>query len=308
MDRVRERIGLSPEIEGGITGAGITAAVLDSGVYMHPDLKGRIVEFQDFVSKKTYPYDNNGHGTHICGILCGSGQLSNGRYQGIAPQAKLIVGKVLNNAGKGTVETLITGIHWVIRMKKKYEIRILNISIGTEVTPETDQNSKLVRAVEAAWESGIVVVIAAGNNGPLPGSITTPGIAKKVITVGASDDAVPIWIDGKRLQNYSGRGNPNIDLIKPEVVAPAREIISLKRMVNYKYRLLSDAYTAKSGTSMATPVVAGALALLLEQNPRLTPDEVKERLKSGCRDLGLPAIQQGAGIIWIPKLLNCQSI
>ena len=150
MNRVREQIGLSERIAASVTGAGVTAAVLDSGVSMHPDLKGRIVEFRDFVSQRNEPYDNNGHGTHICGILCGSGVLSAGRYRGIAPGMKLVVGKVLNNAGKGQVEVLIRAIQWVIRMRKRYGIRILNISIGTKVTPETDYGSSLIRTVEEA--------------------------------------------------------------------------------------------------------------------------------------------------------------
>ena len=302
MNRVREQIGLSERLAASVTGAGVTAAVLDSGVSMHPDLKGRIAEFRDFVSQRNEPYDNNGHGTHICGILCGSGALSAGRYRGIAPGMKLVVGKVLNNAGKGQVEVLIRAIQWVIQMRRRYGIRILNISIGTKVTPETDYGSRLIQTVEEAWENGIVVVVAAGNNGPLPESVTTPGIAKKVITVGACDDSVPVWVGGRRLQNYSGRGSAKMR--KPEVVAPAQEIVSLRRMVNYKYRLISDAYEVRSGTSMAAPVVAGAVALLLETNPALTPEQVKSRLQSGCVDLGLPVLQQGYGKIWLPKFLN----
>lgn len=199
--------------------------------------------------------------------------------------------------------------------KKKYNIRIVNISVGTSSKDNLDENSLLVQGVNAVWDDGIVVVVAAGNNGPGPMSISTPGISRKVITVGSSDDNVAVEVFGSgRSKDYSGRGPTPFCIKKPDIVAPGSNIISCNisrystRSKNGDVRLsTSDApmmYTVKSGTSMATPVVSGAIALLLAAHPEMTNRDVKLKLRDSAVDLGQHWEKQGWGLLNIRKLLE----
>ena len=128
MQRVREQIGAQPLEE--LPERPVTVAVLDTGIARHPDLFGKLLCFRDFVGHKNVMYDDNGHGTHVCGIICGSGILSEGRYRGIDPEARLVVGKVLDKKGDGTTESMLEGLKWIMTVREKYDIRILNISVG----------------------------------------------------------------------------------------------------------------------------------------------------------------------------------
>ena len=186
MDRVRKLTGAEPLLTKGFTGKGITAAILDSGIYPHPDLKERIIDFRDFLNGQTGCYDDYGHGTHVAGILAGNGKLSRGRYRGIAPDCRLLPVKVLNRRGNGSRQDILRGIEFVIATREQYHTRILNISVGT--LEEGKDDEELIQAVETAWDAGLVVVAAAGNLGPGKESITSPGSSRKIITVGASDD------------------------------------------------------------------------------------------------------------------------
>ncbi len=304
MNRVRNRIGLNRRLGRDYTGRGVTIAVLDSGAYMHPDYKERLVAFYDFTSGREKPYDNNGHGTHVAGILCGNGKLSAGVYRGMAPQARLVVGKVLNKQGAGNISRVMDGIDWVIENRKRYGIRILNLSMGTPVSQDTNLESVFMGKVEQAWRAGIVVVTAAGNQGPKPDSITSPGIGKHTITVGACDDDKGVQINGKWYINYSGRGGKKTRFSKPDLVAPGMEVVSAKPIMGRDYINASDAYMARSGTSMSVPVVAGSIALLLEKEPWLTPDAVKQRVCRACRTLKRSPYYQGHGLLWVPWLLQ----
>ncbi|MDD3222018.1 MAG: peptidase S8 [Clostridia bacterium] len=285
------------------TGKSIGVAVLDTGIYPHKDFRfplNRITAFKDFIKKQPGYYDDNGHGTHVCGIIAGNGSLSEGRYRGIAPEAHLIVGKILDSKGNGSINHILKAIRWVIDNRQLYNIRILNISVGSENTEVDEEKSVLVQSVNAAWDSGIVVVVAAGNNGPKSMSVTSPGISRKVITVGSSDDHKTVLLGGSRIHNYSGRGPTRRMIQKPDVVAPGSDIISCSP----PYYNSEGTYTARSGTSMATPIVSGAAALFLSKYPHLTNEEVKHYIQATATDLHLPRNQQGYGLIHVEKLLH----
>lgn len=289
------------------TGKNIGIAVLDTGIFPHMDFilpKNRIAAFCDFISGRPRCYDDNGHGTHICGILSGSGAASRGKYCGIAPDSHLIVGKILDGEGNGSISSILEAIRWVIETKELYKTRILNISIGTDAKEPVSEDSILVQGVNEAWDAGLVVVAAAGNNGPAPMSVTAPGISRKIITVGAADDYKHIYIRGRKISNYSGRGPTRECIQKPDVVAPGSNITSCSSRGSAGGSYAGGmGYTSRSGTSMATPIVSGGIALLLEKYPSMTNKEVKLRLRGSCDDLGLPKSQQGWGMLNLARLL-----
>ena len=307
MHQSRKVIHAARPLHQSYTGKSIGVAVLDTGVFPHEDFilpSNRIVAFRDFVHHRSECYDDNGHGTHVCGIIAGNGKHSDGQYQGIAPEAHLIVGKVLDSSGNGSISHILKAIRWGIDHKSHHNIRILNISVGSESTDVDEEKSILVQSVNAAWDNGIVVVVAAGNNGPKRMSVTSPGISRKVITVGSSDDYKTILLGGNRIHNYSGRGPTKRMILKPDIVAPGSNIISCSPPGFGK----TSGYTARSGTSMATPIVSGAIALLLDKYPSLTNEEVKHYLQSTATDLHLPRTQQGYGLLNVEKLLQAPEI
>ncbi|MDO4344142.1 MAG: S8 family peptidase [Eubacteriales bacterium] len=286
MNRARKIIHAEEAWRYGLTGKGITAAVLDTGVSGHPDYSPRLLCFRDLVNGRLGAYDDYGHGTHVTGILAGNGKMASA-YRGVAPEASIVHIKVLDQNGNGKREDVINGIRWVIRHRHQYAIRILNISVGT--VKEGDlRDEKLVEAVEDAWDAGLVVVVAAGNMGPLPQSITAPGNSRKVITVGSSDEAGPV---------YSGRGPTKSCICKPDIVAPGSNITSCSTL----WQKGGRPYCQKSGTSMATPMVSGAAALLLSKEPWLTNVEIKMRLRESATDLGLEHSRQGWGLLNIKR-------
>ncbi len=295
MDHVREKVRYGAAVTMGLSGKGIGVAVMDTGVFPHPDFGKRIIGFTDMVNRRMEPYDDCGHGSHICGIIGGSGILSGGRYQGMAPECNLVVLKVLDRKGNGYVSDVLAGIDWLLNRKDRLGIRILNISVGSGGKKFPGEDSALVKAVNRVWDAGIVVVVAAGNNGPGQMTVTTPGISRKVITVGCSDDDQEIIVGGKRMVSYSGRGPTAACICKPDVVAPGRSVISCAGR--------GGKYTIKSGTSMSTPIVSGAIALLLEKYPDMTNRDVKIKLMKSSRDLGLPRNQQGWGLLDVERLL-----
>ena len=260
----------------GYKGQGIGIAILDTGIYPHQDFN-HIVYFQDFVSYQSSLYDDNGHGTHVAGIVASS-------KIGVAPEVNLIILKVLNRAGEGKNAGVLQALDWIIKHKTIYNIRIANISIGS-ASKNTEQNRNLINAVNRVWDAGVIVTSAAGNQGPKNRSITTPGSSYKVITIGSCDDN----INPSGKLNYSGRGPTAACIQKPDVVAPGSKILSC---LNSR-----TGYIEKSGTSMATPFVSGVIALLLSKEPYLTPKQVKLRIYQTSLDLGKEANQQGWGLI-----------
>ncbi|MCM1344341.1 MAG: S8 family peptidase [Lachnospiraceae bacterium] len=301
MQRVREQLGLSSL--GETDGSGITVGVLDTGMGQHPDLEHRLIRFQDFVGHRSLMYDDNGHGTHVCGILCGSGEASQGRYTGMAPGVRLVVGKVLDEKGDGSTESMLLGLDWILRIREQCRIRILNISVGIGTLDEAGKERRLKAMIEEVWDSGILVVCAAGNKGPEPGTISAVGGSNKTVTVGCHDGSYRIDSPG-RCETYSGRGAEGAAIRKPDLVAPGTDIMSCN--VHY-YRLhgrFRNAYVAKSGTSMATPIVSGAAALAMQRFPWMTNEECKQKLQYTATDLHLPWNQQGWGMVNVGRLLG----
>jgi len=234
--------------------------------------------------------------------------MSRGKHRGIAPEANIVAVKVLDEAGRGNATDALAGIQWVIENRERYNIRVANLSIGTIDAGSADP---LVKAVEAAWDAGIVMVIAAGNNGPKKQSITSPGTSRKAITVGASDDQNSVDIGGSSMKNFSGRGPTLECIIKPDIVAPGCGIIScltnspeLSEKRLSKMKVVDDYYVQMSGTSMASPRIAGAVALLLSKYPKMTPNEVKLALKRTAVDLRFSRNRQGWGMLDIESLLK----
>lgn len=187
MQRVREQVQVPEQLYDGQSNTSpAVIAVLDTGIAYHPDLAGKLLCFADFVEKRQFPYDDNGHGTHICGILCGSGELSEGRFRGMAPGAKLVVGKVLDNNGEGSCDAMRNALQWVLRLKNRYKIRILNISVGIGDLKERYKEQVLREELEKLWDHNILVVCAAGNNGPVDGSISEMARQQKSTDSGLS--------------------------------------------------------------------------------------------------------------------------
>ena len=302
MQRVREQVGVFSEKDTD-GGAGIVIGVLDTGIGHHPDLAGKILCFRDFVGKRNLMYDNNGHGTHVCGILCGSGGLSDGKYRGMAPGARLVVGKVLDSRGDGSTEHMLAGLDWILQMRERYKIRILNMSVGIGNLEEETKERALQEKIGQVWDSGILVVCAAGNKGPGEGTISGLGESKRVLTVGCHDGEF-YRNDPGRCESYSGRGKRECNPRKPDLVAPGTNIISCNVSYYKRNGRIRDAYIAKSGTSMATPVVSGAAALALQNYPGMTNEMCKQKLQFSATDLGIPWNRQGWGMVNVRRLLE----
>ncbi|MCL2576308.1 MAG: S8 family serine peptidase [Defluviitaleaceae bacterium] len=231
--------------------------------------------------------------------------MSGGQYVGVNPAANIVSVKVLDEAGRGTSGDALAGIQWIIDNAAKYNIRVANLSIGTADTGSSDL---LVQAVEAAWDMGIVMVVAAGNNGPNSSTITSPGTSKKVITVGAMDDENCEDAAGQPMRHFSGRGPTSECIVKPDILAAGCNVvaaltnsreISAQRLRGLKR--VGEHYVKMSGTSMASPAVAGAISLLLARRPNMTPNEVKLFIKQTAKNLRLPPNRQGWGVLDITR-------
>lgn len=271
------------------TGKGIGVAILDTGIFPHIDFGRRILAFCDFTEGKSGPYDDNGHGTHVSGILGGDGTASQGRYKGAAPGCGIVALKVLDRFGNGSREDVLQAFQWIEDFGKIYNIRIVNISVGT-TSRSMNEQTDLLAGVEQLWDKGFTVVAAAGNQGPGDGTVTAPGSSRKIITVGSSD-----LLTGRTA--ISGRGPTFECVCKPDLVAPGNHVLACAPGAD-------NGYGVKSGTSMSTPLVAGAAALMLEKNPELTNVQIKMKLKESARDMGLPKNQQGWGELDLERFME----
>ncbi len=276
MDRVKKEVHYwcKDTINRRITGQGVTVAVLDTGLAPHPDFRGRVAAFKDCIQGRQRAYDDSGHGTHVAGIAAGSGRMSKGILAGIAPEAKLVIVKVLNDKGEGDMEQILDGLRWTYENWERFGVRIVNISVGAKDNMDQTKETVLIEEVEKLWDAGLIVIVSAGNFGPEAGTVAIPGTSRKVITVGA------VTGNGKGI-GYSGQGPTEACVVKPEVMAPGYQIISCNNISNMKQK----PYTVKSGTSMAAPVVSGAAALLLSKYPDMSNVEMKLRLRSTCEPL-----------------------
>jgi serine protease AprX len=315
--QAKERENVFYDNNSGYTGKGIGIAILDTGIAPLDDFtlpSNRIAAFVDIVNSREEPYDDNAHGTHVAGIAAGNGHRSDGKISGVAVESHIVAVKVLDGNGKGNTADVLAGIEWMIKNKDKYNIRVANLSIGVKesakpidgiVSIEAD-GDPLVKAVEIAWDAGIVVCAAAGNNGPAASSVTSPGVSKKAITVGACDDEAP----SDMRANFSGRG-PTLDcVIKPDCLAPGADVISclsnspeISDKRKTELRQINGGYTRMSGTSMSSPYVAGSVALLLQKCPELSPDDVKLLVKQCCLDIHQPQNRQGWGLFDLNKIM-----
>lgn len=279
-------------------GSGVVIAVIDTGIYPHDDLvkpENRILAWNDMVNDRKDPYDDNGHGTHVAGIIAGNGYSSGQRYTGMVPEAKLVGVKVLDHQGSGSISDVISGVEWCIKSAKTLKIKVINMSLGAPAQ-ESYQADPLCRATSAAWKSGIAVCVAGGNEGPSSGTIGTPGINPAVITVGNIDDQNTINREDDRLHLSSSTG-PTVDrLAKPDIVAPGTAITSLINQNNQ--------YQTYTGSSMATGFVSGAVGLLLQKWPNLKPDMIKKMIKKSTKDIGLGQYLQGSGMLDLVKMFG----
>jgi subtilisin family serine protease len=266
----------------GYDGTGVKVAILDTGLdQSHPDMAGKVVASQNF-SEEASTADGNGHGTHVASIVTGTGAASGGTYRGVAPGASLMIGKVLNDSGSGLMSWAIDGMEWAAHNGAD----VVNLSLSAPATDGTDPGSLAVDALSA--ETGTLFVIASGNDYS-DAAVGTPGAATAALTVGAVDDQ-------DALADFSNRGPRRGDAaVKPNITAPGVGIIAARAAGTSLGSPLDDHYTSLSGTSMATPHVAGAAALLAQAHPDWTGDRLKDALVSTAKPGSYTAYQQGAG-------------
>jgi subtilisin family serine protease len=283
LDRDLEQIGAPAAWTAGATGKGVDVAVLDTGIdATHPDLKGQIAEQQNFATDSTDTVDRFGHGTHVAATIAGTGAAAHGERKGVAPDAHLLIGKVLNDSGDGYESDIIKGMEWAASKAK-----VVSMSLGGEADdtadPDSDPMAKATDDLTAQY--GTLFVVAAGNDGPYPDSVGSPGIAPAALTVGAVDgDDQPA--------DFSSRGG---SLLKPDIAAPGVDIVSARAAGTRMGSPVDADYTAASGTSMATPHVAGAAADLLQKHPDWTPARLKAALTSTAHAVTGNVYQVGAG-------------
>jgi len=326
-DVARETAGLPAQgsPHNSLTGAGVTVAVIDSGVAVRPEFQ-TMTAAVDFVGQYDPQFspsgsvDGNGHGTHVAGIIVGNGTHSQGgRLSGVAPEASLVSLRVLDNDGHGSTSGMLAALQWIQDHKDQYGIRVVNLSLGHPVYDDPDVDP-LVQAVDELWDAGVVVVCSAGNSGrDGHGTISSPCNSRKVITVGAINDRASYDLADDTVATYSSRGPTRFELVaKPDILAPGNKIVSVRsvgsaldtelpgnRVAGDNTKPWDVHYFTLSGTSMAAPFVTGAAALMLEQDPSLNPGTVKARLMLSARkaSVGDP-FATGAGLLDIDAALT----
>ncbi|MBN1402407.1 MAG: S8 family peptidase [Anaerolineae bacterium] len=267
--------------EGGFTGENVRIAIVDTGLdALHPDFSGRIVDVTDVTGEG--PEDGNGHGTHCASAAAGSGAASGGRYRGVASGASIYSAKVLRSNGEGMMSDVMAGVEWAVAQG----VQIVSLSLGGP--GPCDGTDALSEMCDAAVEAGVVLCVAAGNDGPSAYTVGSPGCAQQVITIGASDEA-------GHVAGFSSRGPTSDGRPKPDVVLPGVDIVAARARGTAMGSPVNEHYTSASGTSMATPQAAGLCALLLQAEPGLTPAQIKERLMATAIDLGADMYAQGRG-------------
>jgi serine protease AprX len=302
-----------------IKGQGVTVAVLDSGTnmggtigqYLFRDSNNQqrvSVKYDAFQGRETYYYndDQNGHGSHVSGLIASSLKDTSGKYNGIAPDVYLLSVKAFNSRGQSSYSKVLDSLNWIFENRYKYKIRVVNMSLGADARGYY-WNDPINQAVMRLWDAGIVIVSSAGNNGKEMG-ITVPGNTPYIITVGAATDSgTPLNDLDDRLASFSARGPTYEGFVKPDVIAYGARISS-KLDERYLLRLfgLSTAasnYTEISGTSQAAAIVSGVAALIISNNPTASPDDVKCRIMTTAKRASNGKIatyspfEQGSGLV-----------
>lgn len=265
-----------------------TIAFIDTGISPHLDFlmpKNRIVHFKDLINDRTLPYDDNGHGTFVSGVCSGSGICSAKQFSGIAPNSNIVMIKALDKNGETSSNKILEAMQYIFSIRKKYNIKVVCMSFGADYT---GANDPLQKGALSLWNSGLVVVAAAGNSGPKSMSIKSPGTSSRIITVGGMDDG---RLDSKlKIAEFSSRG-PVESRFKPDLVAPSIDITSTSN------NFVEGLYTKMSGTSVATPMIAGICALMLANSPKLSPDKIKLNLINLCKPLTHNKNEEGYGYL-----------
>lgn len=251
-----------------------SVVVIDTGIYPHIDFclgKNRIIKFVDLINGRDVPYDDNGHGTFVSGVLGGNSIVS--KYSGFDNKCNLIVIKAIDSDGETSSIKILQAMQWVLDNSKKFNIKVVCMSFGSVLSTGVDA---LMYGAEILWDNGIVVVSAGGNSGPDSATIMSPGASRKIITVGSMTKT----LDGYKVADFSSRG-PAFNYYKPDMVVPGVDIISCNvfSKTNKKF------YTTMSGTSVSTPMVAGVASLMLGINPKLTPQQIKYILVNSCKKI-----------------------
>jgi serine protease AprX len=279
-----------------LTGRGIGIAVIDSGIAPHADLNARVIASVNFNPTVSGTGDAFGHGTAVASIIAGDGATGNGRYVGIAPEANLINLRVNDGTGAAPTSAILNAILWAVANRDRYNIRVMNLSLLASVA-ESYRTSPIDAAVEYAWLHGIVVVVAAGNLGP-QSALYAPANDPYVITVGATDDHGTVALADDTLGRFSSYGLTQDGYPKPDLVAPGLHIVAALApgstfALNHSDHLVGSGYIQLSGTSVASPIVAGVAALYLQRNNQVRPGQVKALLRATAQRL--PFAGSGSG-------------
>jgi serine protease AprX len=272
------------------TGRGVTVAVMDTGIAEHPDLDGSVVAHLDFVNDGATLLDPSGHGTFVAGLIAAHGRT----FKGVAPDAKLISLRVLDQDGNGMMHSVLAAFDWLLKNRTTKQIKVLNLSFGAPQRASYHREL-LAGVVESAWFAGIAVVAAAGNDGPDPRTVAMPGADPFVITVGSFGDQGTLATTDDRESIFSSRGPTRDGIAKPDVLAPGEHIVSLRvpgtaldqeearagRDRGIADDLALGAYARLTGTSASTAMAAGAAAVILEKHQKYSPAQVKGALVAG---------------------------
>ncbi len=292
-----------------LQGQGITVAVVDSGIASsHPDFSGRVIATKN-TTRLQLPNDNFGHGTYVAGIIAGNGAASKGAHIGIAPKAQLLNVKVSESFGASFESDLVEGLQWIYENRKTYNIKVVNISL-TDSLAQSYHTSPIAAACEVLWFNGIVVVVSSGNKGH--DAVYPPANDPFVITVGAADSQGTASISDDVVASFSAHGKTSDGFSKPDLIAPGRHIVGplagpyAQLAILHPANVVNKYYMLMSGTSAAAPMVSGAAALLLQDEPKLTPDQVKYRLMETANKkwAGFNSATAGAGYLDILAAVN----
>lgn len=290
---VRETLGLAPT---GAEGGGVTVAVVDTGVADVADLAGR-VDHIDVTG--TGAGDGYGHGTYLAGVIAASGVASQGRYQGVAPQARILDVKVADSSGVTSLSLVLQGLQQVSDTSKRYGTKVVNLSLVSD-SPMPYQVDPLNQALRTLWHEGLTVVVASGNDGPATGSVNSPGNDPTLLTAGGLSDAYSASRADDSVSAFSGRGPTDQGVDKPDLVAPGTHVVGLRAPgsrvdLTYPEARVDESHVRASGTSASAAVTSAAAASILSENPGLRPDQVKYLVRETAYQDGELAGSTGAG-------------